>query len=151
MRPRAHFPGYRWFDSLRNSVFRTGVYTGACLSVVFTAWLLVANRVPFLVPLALERNLAGAALLLILALVPVLRFLRHPRNLLFSGLIAWAFFSFVYRLLCLFFASLNVRMGAFHLFVLGAVAYTIAATVVWISTLIWALRSHEPNSGRHLS
>ena len=149
---RAHLPGFRWFEGLQNSAFRAGLYTGVCMSLVLTGWLFLANRVPFIERFALERNLAAAGLLSALALIPVLRFLRYPGRLLLSGLAAWAVFSFVYRLLCLFFSSLGDRMGAFHVFVLGAIAYTIAATIAWVCALIWNVRRHhEPHSGHHLS
>ena len=122
------------------------------MSGVFIAWLLVANRVPLLERVAFERNIGAGGLLIVLALVPVLRFLRYPRRLLLSGFVATAVFSFVYRLLCLFFAALPDRMGAFHLFILGNMVYAIVATVAWIGTLIWAVRGHnEQHSGHHLS
>lgn len=149
---RARLPGSRWYDSLQHSAVRTGLYIGLCLSAVLIAWIFLANRVPFLERFALERNLAAATLLVALALIPVFRFLRHPRRLLLAGLTAWAVFSFIYRLLCLFFAVLADRMGAFHFFVLGGIAYTIAATLAWIGMLIWAVRGqHAPNSEHRLS
>ena len=78
MSVRAHLPGYRWFHVFRNAAIRIGVYTAVCLALVFTAWLFVANRVSALERLAVGRNAAAAALLVLIALVPILRFLTLP-------------------------------------------------------------------------
>jgi len=110
MAARTQPVGYRWLLSLQTSAVRIGLYTGVGMSGVFVVWLFLANRVPFLERFALERNVAGGGLLVVLALVPVLRFLRHPRRLLLSGLLAAAVFSFAYRLLCLFFSALPDRI-----------------------------------------
>ena len=56
-------PGYRWLMFLRNVPVRVGLYTGICLSILFAVWLVVANRVPLLEPLALERNVAAVIVL----------------------------------------------------------------------------------------
>src|SRR5437879_6998503 len=53
---RPHLPGYRWFHVFRNAAIRTGVYVGVCLTLVFSAWLVIANRAPFLERFALERD-----------------------------------------------------------------------------------------------
>ena len=55
---RPHLPGYRWFHIFRNAAIRTGVYAGVCLSLVFSAWLVIANHAPFLERFAMERNIA---------------------------------------------------------------------------------------------
>jgi hypothetical protein len=140
-----HLPGYRWFHIFRNLSVRVGVYIGVCLSLVLSVWIFVANRVPSLERFALERNLAAAALLGLLAVAPVLRFLRSPGNLLASSLVAWTIFSFTYRLLCIFFGHLGDKYSAFLIFMLGFVVYMILATLSWIGTLIWRARE------RHLS
>lgn len=139
----AHLPGYGWFQVFKNLAVRVGVYIGVCLSLVLTSWIFVANRVPFLERFALERNLAGAALLGLLAVVPVLRFLRSPGNLLASSLIAWTLFSLTYRLLCIFFDFLGLKYSAFQIFMLGFVVYMILATLSWIGTLIWGVRERD--------
>lgn len=149
---RGHRVGSRWFEGLPSSAFLTGLYTGLFASVVLLAWLFVANRVPSLERFAPERNAVAASVLLAAALVPVLRFLRHPGRLLLSGLTAMAVFSFSYRLMCLYFVSLSKRMGAFHVFMIGAIAYGIVATLVWIGGLLWSVRSHHaPPPRQHLS
>src|SRR6267142_55631 len=103
---RAHLPGYRRFHVFRNAAIRMGIYTAVGLSLVFTGWLFLANRVPFLDRLALERNIAAAVVLCLFALIPILRFLRMPGHLLASGLVAWLIFSAYYRVLCMIFRKL---------------------------------------------
>lgn len=145
----AHLPGYEWFHVFKNVAVRMGVYVGVCLSLILCAWIFVANRLPFLERFALERNLAAAAVLGFLFILPVLRFLRAPGNLLASGLIAWTIFSFTYRSLCMFFELLGDKYGAFQVFMLGLVVYMILATLTWLGTMIWRVRdgsvSHPKN------
>ena len=146
---RAYLPGYRWFHVFRNVTIRSGVYGGVGLTLVFTAWLIVANRVPFLERLALERNRAAAAALCFLALVPIFRFWRMPGTLLASSLIAWSIFSLSYRVLCLVFRGLSEWHSTFHVFMLGAVVYLILTTFFWIVTILRKARashvSRPPN------
>jgi hypothetical protein len=152
MAVRAHLPGYRWFHIFRNAAIRTGVYVGVCLTLVFTAWLVIANRMPLLEPFALGRNLAAAVILCFLAVVPLLRFLRAPGQLLASGLIGWLIFSLSYRVLCMIFRGLSDWHSTFLVFMLGAVIYMIAATLSWIGTLIWRARaSHFSHPKHHVS
>jgi hypothetical protein len=113
------------------------------MTLVFTAWLIVANHFPFLERFALERNLAAAAVLSLLALVPILRFLRMPGHLLASSLIAWLIFSASYRALCLFFGALSDWHSTFQVFMLGAVVYMIITTLSWIGTTIWKARAAD--------
>src|SRR5204862_7104863 len=93
---RPHLPGYRWSHIFRNATIRTGVYVGVCLTLVFSAWLVIANRAPFLERFALERNIDAAAILGFLAAVPVFRFLRLAGYLLASSLICWLIFCMRY-------------------------------------------------------
>jgi hypothetical protein len=139
----AHLPGYRWFHVFKNVAVSMGVYIGVCLSLVLSTWIFLANRIPFLERFALERNLAGAALLGLLAVIPVFRFVRSPGNLLSSSLIAWMIFSLTYRLLCIFFDLLGAKYSAFQIFMLGFVVYMILATLSWIGTLIWRVRERD--------
>ena len=136
---RANPMGFRWLGPSWGAALRTGLYTGASLSLVLAAWLFVANRVPALERFAAERTLAASVAVAALALVPVLRFLRAPARMLASGLLAWTILSLTYRIACLFFTRLADRKGTLHIFILGAVAFTIAATVAWIATLLWTV------------
>lgn len=144
-----HLPGYQWFHVFRNVAVRMGVYVGVSLSLVLGAWIFAANRLPFLERFALERNLTAAAALGFLFLLPVLRFLRSPGNLLASGLISWVIFSLTYRLLCMFFEMLGDKYSASQVLMLGFVVYMILATFSWIGTMIWRARasnvSHPKN------
>lgn len=149
---RPHLPGYRWFHFFPNAAIRTGVYVGVSLTLVFTAWLVIANHAPFLNRFAMERNIAAAAILCFLAAIPVLRFLRWPGHLLASSLIGWLIFSLAYRGLCLIFRGLSNRLTTSQVFVLGALVYMILATLSWIVGVIWRAReAHESHPNRHAS
>jgi hypothetical protein len=136
-------PPHRRFQFFRNAAIRVGLYTGVCLSLVFTAWLLVANRISFLEPLAQQRNLGATVLLLLIAIMPVFRFLRSPGNLLRSGLVAWGLLTLTYRALTFWFTSLEDYFSAFHVFVLGAIAYLFFATLSWVGIMIWRVRAAQ--------
>lgn len=141
-------PGYRWFHVFRNRAIRIGAYTGVCLSLVLVAWILIANRVPFLEPLARQRNLLAISLLVFLAAMPVLRFLRSPADLLISGLLAWSLLTLTYRVMTAFFSLLEEYDSAFHVFTLGAVTYLLFATVSWIGMIVLRARATQ---GTHTS
>jgi hypothetical protein len=116
---------------------------GSMLSGVAIAWLLIANRFPALDRLALLRNLAAAALVIIFMLVPVYRFRRYPSHLFTCGLTAWSILTLVYAILQIPFPRLGVRMGTFHFFMLGAVLLGLASALLWVLHLVLTLR-HEP-------
>jgi hypothetical protein len=152
MTVRAHLPAYGSLHVFRNASVRTGVYVGVVLSVVFSGWVIVANRVPVLDPFALVRNLAAVTVLGLIALIPVLRFWRMPGNLLASSLVAWVLFSLAYRVLCMRFAGLAERFSAVQIFVLGAVLYMLVVTLSWIWTIIRRARaSHVSHPNHHPS
>lgn len=142
-------PGYASLQLVRNASVRTGIYVGVCLSLAFTGWVIVANRVPFLEPFALLRNVAAVALLCLLASIPVLRFWRMPGNLLGSGLVAWFMFSVAYRLLSLYFSGLEDRRSSVQIFMLGAVAYLLVVTISWIGTIIRRARASDAAHPNH--
>jgi hypothetical protein len=146
---RPHLPGYRWFHVFRNAATRTGVYVGVCLTLVFAAWLVIANQAPFLARFALERDIAAAAILCFLAAIPVFRFLRFPGHLLASSLIGWLIFSSSYRALCLIYRGLSSRMSTLQVFVLGALVYMILATLSWIVGVIWRAREAHASHPNH--
>lgn len=140
---RTNLPGSRRLDFLHNAAIRTGVYTGVCLSLVFAAWLVIANQVPFLERFAFERNVAGAGVFVFLAAVPILRFLRWPGNLLASSMIAWVMFSVVYRMLCMIYHELSNWHSTFQVFMVGAVVYMIFTTLCWIVAIVRRARATE--------
>ena len=122
---------------------RLGVYVGAGLTLVFSAWLVLANRVPILERFALERNIAAATFLGLFALVPICRFIWMPGNLLASSLIGWLIFTTSYRLLCIIFRDLAGWHSPFQVFMLGAIVYMIVTTLCWIGTIIWRARGAD--------
>ena len=140
---RTNLPGSRRLDFLHNAAIHTGVYTGVCLSLVFTAWLVIANQVPILERFAFERNVAGAGVFVFLAAVPVLRFLRWPGNLLASSMIAWVILSVVYRILCMIYHNLSDWHSTFQIFMIGAVSYMMFTTLSWIGAIIRRARAAE--------
>jgi hypothetical protein len=145
----AKLTAFGWFSLLKDAAVRTGVYTGLSLSMVFSAWLLIANRVSFLDPLAMERNIIAAALLASLACLPVLRFYRAPRDLLLAGLLSWGLLALTYRVFCFKFVLLEEYYSAFHVFVLGAICYLVFATVSWIGTIIWRVHATHSSHTQH--
>jgi hypothetical protein len=142
-------PGYRWLMFLRNVPVRVGIYTGICLSLIFTMWLLLANRVPVLERFGPELKAVAGVFLVLLACLPVLRFYRSPGDLLVSGLLAWTLLSITYRMLCMVFVLLDARYSAFHVFVLGAVVYLVGVTLSWIGTMIWRVRAEDMSHPHH--
>ena len=143
-------PGYKAYGALIDSAFRTGVYIGLCLFGVFSVWLIVANKFAVFERVALARNLLAAAAMVLFAVIPVLRFRRRPASLLGSGLIAWAIFSFLYRLSALYFSGLSLWHSAWQVFMVGAVLYLIAATLAWVVGLVLRVRaSHSVSRHNH--
>jgi hypothetical protein len=142
-------PGYRWLDIFKDAAVRTGVYSGAGLSIVFTVWLIVANHVSVLERFAMARNIIAAILLGFLAAVPVVRFFRLPGSLIISSMMGWAILTAWYRLLCTVFSGLSDWHSTFQVFMYGVVVYLIVATVCWIGTIIWRARSHHITHSNH--
>ena len=48
----------------------------------------------------------------------------------------------------IFFNRLATRMGAFHVFMLGAVVYAIVAALTWIASLLLTTREHPLQASR---
>ena len=142
MEARPRFPGMRWFLWLRVASLRTGVLTGIYLSCVFVAWLDIANRVKELEPYAELRNLIAGAILVMVLAIPVLRFRNRPGKLFVSGLTAWTLLTLTYMAAEIHFTLLESRMGALHVFVLGAVSYGFVAVLDWVFQMCVVVR-HE--------
>ena len=133
-------PGVRWFLWLRIVSLRTGILTGIYLSIVFVAWLLVANRFPALEPFAETRNVIGGARLVTMLAFPALRFWRKPGRLFVAGLTAWMILTMTYLAAEMHFTLLETRMGALHVFMLGAVTYGFAAVLDWVFLMCAGVR-----------
>ena len=136
-------PGYASLQLVQNASVRTGIYVGVCLSLAFSGWVIVANRVPFLERFALPRNLIAAS--------PVLRFWRMPGNLLGSGLVALFILSVAYRLLALYFTGLEERWSAIRIFVVGALVCLLVVTISWIGTIIRRARASDAHPDHRVS
>ena len=134
---------------LKNPPVGVGLYTGLGLAAVFSAWVMVANRVSVLDGLTRERNLAALILLCFLALFPVVRFFRSPYEQVLSGLIAWTILCITYRILGLFFSLLDQEYIRLQIFVMGSLAYMISATLSWIGTIVWRARNEYTSHLRH--
>ncbi|HLJ24685.1 MAG TPA: hypothetical protein VKT71_11305 [Candidatus Acidoferrales bacterium] len=132
----------RWFLWLRIASLRTGVLTGIYLSCVFVAWLDIANRVKELEPYAELRNLIAGAILVMVLAIPALRFRNRPGKLFVSGLTAWTLLTLTYMAAEIHFTLLESRMGALHVFVLGAVSYGFVAVLDWVFQMCVVVR-HE--------
>jgi hypothetical protein len=134
-----------------DSAVRTGVCAGVSMILVFIAWLFVANRVPASEKFALERNVATAAVLAVLFMVPVVRFMWQAGRMLGASLTAWWLFSLAYRLLCIVYSGLPERYTPMRVFILGSVVCMILATLSWIVTLVWRTRESHMASHHRVS
>jgi hypothetical protein len=140
MTARPQLPGMQWFLWLRIASLRTGVLTGIYLSCVFVAWLEVANGVPELWRFAEVRNLLAGAILIMVLGIPVLRFRHRPGKLFVAGLTAWTLLTVTYLVAEIRFTLLESRMGALHVFVLGAVSYGFVAVLDWVFLMCAGVR-----------
>ena len=140
MAARPQLPGMRWFLWLRIASLRIGVLTGIYLSCVFLAWLIVANRLPALEPFAGVRNIIAGGVLVAALGIPVLRFLHSPGKLFAAGLTAWTLLTISYIAAELHFTLLESRMGAFHVFVLGAISFGFVAVLDWVFLICAGVR-----------
>jgi len=135
MAARPQLPGMQWFLWLRNAALRSGVLTGIYVSCAFVGWLLLANHVRQLEPIAGIRNLIAGAVMIFLLAIPVLRFRHEPAKMFVSGLTAWTLLTFTYFAAELHYSLLESRMGALHIFILGAASYGLVAVFQWVFLL----------------
>ncbi len=151
MSARHQLPGMRWFLWLRIASLRTGVLTGIYLSCVFVAWLDVANRVAELERFAELRNVVAGAILILVMGIPVLRFRQQPGKLFVAGLTAWTILTMTYLVAEMHFTLLESRMGALHVFVLGAVSYGFVAVLDWVFLMCAGVRHQHIVQSRETS
>ncbi len=104
------------------------------------AWLLVANRVPSLAQFAFQRNWIAGGLIALLMLLPLFLFLGSPVRIFFSGVIGWTILALAYQVMEIRFGRLETRMGAFHLFMLGAIVFGLLAVLDWLALLMLSAR-----------
>ena len=151
MAARTHLPGMQWFLWLRIASLRIGILTGIYLSCVLVAWLNVANRVAELEPYAELRNLMAGGILIIVLGIPVFRFRHQPGKLFVAGLTAWALLTMTYLAAEIHFTLLESRMGAFHVFMLGAVSYGFVAVLDWVFLMCAGVRHEHMVQSREAS
>lgn len=145
VRSSNHFLSYL----LRDAATRTGLYTGLSLSLIFSAWLLIANGMQFREPMAVVRDVIAAGSLALVGCIPVLRFYRLPSDLLLSSMLGWGTFTLTYGSLSLNFEMPDQSYSTFQVFVLGAIIYFLLATLCWIGTVIWRVRAMHSSHPRH--
>jgi hypothetical protein len=121
------------------------------LSCVLVAWLNVANRVAELEPYAELRNLMAGGILIIVLGIPVFRFRHQPGKLFVAGLTAWALLTMTYLAAEIHFTLLERRMGAFHVFMLGAVSYGFVAVLDWVFLMCAGVRHEHMVQSREAS
>ncbi len=151
MNARSQLAGLERFFSLREPTLRVGIFTGVALSAVFSAWLLVANRVPQLERFATLRNIAAAGALLVLMSIPVWRFLMSPVRMFVAGTLGWTLASLCYISQEMYFPRLESRMGAFHVFMLGAIMYGFLAVLDWVVNICLLARRQPVVTARRRS
>jgi len=142
--------GGHWLEWVRNFTLRVGILTGAYLTAVMVISVLAATRVPFLEPFANFRNAAAYAAFAFFMLIPAVCFLRKPVQLFFSGMCGWVILSLGYAVMGMFFDHLHTRLRftPFHLFILGALLYGLAAVVSWVLGMALSLRQ-QTIAARH--
>ena len=138
MPPRPRTAHHQHYHPSQAAV-KLGLIIGLALSGVAIAWLLVANRIPALDPLAMLRNLAAVALATIFMLIPIYRFRKSPAHVFTCGLTAWSILTLIYAILQMPFPRLATRMGTFHFFMLGAVLLGLASALLWVARLVLTL------------
>ena len=149
MAAQPRLPGVRWFLWLRNTALRIGVLTGIYLSCIFIAWLWIANHIPQLYPFADIRNLSAGALTILVMAIPVFRFRRQPVKMFVSGVTAWALLTLAYIAMEMRFSLLESRLGALHVFMLGAVSYGFVAVFDWVFLLCAETRHRHVTRTTH--
>lgn len=119
-------------------VLRTGVLTGGLLVSVMVVSLIAANNIPQLEPVAWLRNDVCRLVFGLVMLIPILRFLFHPRRLISSALIGWVIFAAGYGIAGLWYVNLFASIGRKPLeaFLLGMVVYGVVSVMSWIALLI---------------
>ncbi|HTX15493.1 MAG TPA: hypothetical protein VMD77_09365 [Candidatus Baltobacteraceae bacterium] len=128
---------------------RTGICTGALLIVTMLGALVAANRIPGLERYALERNAIFYTLFVMLMLVPVLRFLNRPQQMLTASVIGWLLFVGAYDLAGFYFRGLfDVLRTPFQALVEGAVVYGVFAGGSWVAGMLFHARRHPILPGR---
>jgi len=115
------------------SALSTGIIVGVLLNGVMTASIIAANYVPKLEPYAAERNAASYAVFAGFSLIPVIRFLKRPAQMLAAGLLGWMAFVAGYSIAGLSLPTLfdALRTTPLEALVQGSVLYGLTAAISW--------------------
>jgi hypothetical protein len=131
---------------------------GVLLSTILTAWLLIANRLPYFSAehsgelrdtLAAVRNALAIAALFLSGLIPIAKFRNSPKDVLPAGALGLGMACLVYWAWTIYFENLADRMGASRIFVMGLVAYTMASVLLWVGSMIRSARHHHQLQVQH--
>ena len=126
-----------------HQAFRTGLRTAGLLTAIMAGALIAANRIPALEVYALERNAVFFTLFVLVTLIPAIRFLKHPRQMIVSAMVGWVLFAGAYDLAGHFFRNLfDVLRTPFELLVEGAAVYGVCAVGSWVVEMIHHARRH---------
>jgi len=128
----------------RSPTLRTGFGTGVFLAGLLVAALLAANRFPTLESYALLRNSVACTLVIIVALIPIMRFYNNPVCLFASSALAWAIFSLAYTIATMHFANLESRLGKspFEVLILGVIIYGVTSVMTWVASMVFSAVRH---------
>lgn len=130
-------------------MIRTGAAEGVLLSGIITTWLLIANRVPYFDRFASLRNAAAIAALFLVGLIPIAKFRNSAKDVLPAGAIGLGMACLCYWAWTVYFEGLADRMGAFQIFVMGIVLYTLASVILWVASMIRSARHHHQLQMQH--
>lgn len=127
-----------------HAVLKMGLYIGASLVIVMFGALVAANRFPSLERYALERDAISYSVFVILMLVPVGRFLKHPWQMFASSMIAWVMFAAAYDVAGFFFTGLfnAVLHTPFQVLIEGTIVYGVLAISSWVVQMVLYARHH---------
>ena len=75
--------------------------------------------------------------------IPLIRFRRKPGRMFVSGVTAWILLTVTYLSAEVRFPLLESRMGALHIFTLGAVSYGFVAVLDWVFLICAEIRQHH--------
>ena len=124
-------------------IARVGAFVGVLLSALLTAWLFIANRVPALDQFAAFRNAIAAGALIAVALIPILRFRRHPVEVVLSAIVSLGIACLCYFAWTVYFERLANRMSASRIFIMGMAVYSFVAAALWLLSLVRNARDHH--------
>ncbi len=147
--PREKYERLRHTVRALRRVIVTGALEGVLLSMILTAWLLIANRVPYFDNFASVRNALAVGALFLTGLIPVARFRNSPKDVLPAGALGLGMACLCYWAWTIYFEELADRMGASQIFVMGIVAYTLAAVLLWVGSMIRSARHHHQLTMQH--